>query len=447
VSGEGTTGARRLRALLSERESILLSKFQNVRAEDGSVYQDRFGWYARLSAYWFASSFKWFALLTVVLPGRVASIVPEGTKNTAWGMVFAIGALWAILGPSLFGSASDRTGRRTPYIAAGAATTVAALAILAFANSLAEIAAGYLILQIADDLATGPYAALIPEHVPKERRGRASGVMSLLSLLGQLTCAPVILLARGDPRLVYGAIAVATAVGATIACRTVGPLERGARRWPAGTVIGDFLKGWSAPWRDRNFVWVWAARLMFSLGLYLTQPYLRNYLHDVVRTFDVPGARLPGADEATAVLVLTITALAAVGSVVGGAMADARGRKTVALRGGGLMAAALVPFLMLHDYRWLLGVAVLFGLGYGVYLSADWALAADVMPDESTLGRDMGIWQMSVSAVQVFAGSAGRIVDWGNLRTPGLGYQITFGLSVFAFALGMLAVQNVRPSA
>lgn len=400
--------------------------------------------YARMSAYWFAGSFKWFALLTVILPRQVSQVVPDGTKNTAWGMVFAVGALWAVIGPSLFGAISDRASRRAPFIVAGAGLTVLSLAFLATSDALWKIAAGYLLLQIADDVGTGPYGALIPEHVPKERRGRASGVMSLLSLCGQLAAAPVVLLSKGEPTLVYGTIGLATIVCALVAYRAIVPLETGRISQPKGPFLKDFVAGWRAPWKHRDFVWVWCSRLMFSLGLYLTQPYLRNYLQDVVRAFSIGSWTLPGVDQATAVLALLITSCAALGSVIGGGMADRVGRKAVVLRGGGVMAISLIPFLLLHEFPALLIIGLVFGLGYGIYLSADWALASDVMPNTQSLGRDMGIWQMSVSSVQIFAGSAGRIVDWGNGQSPGLGYQITFGLSAFAFAMGILAVRKVR---
>lgn len=400
--------------------------------------------YAQMSAYWFASSFKWFALLTVTLPQQVSLLVPEGTKNTAWGMVFALGALWAVIGPSLFGAMSDRSARRAPFILAGAGLTILAVAFLATADALWKIAVGYLVLQVADDVGTGPYGALIPEHVPKDRRGRASGVISLLSLCGQLAAAPAVLLSGGNPKLVYGLIGLAATVCAFIAYRAIVPLEANRVSQPRGPFLKDFLAGWKAPWRHRDFVWVWFSRLMFSLGLYLTQPYLRNYLQDVVRAFSIGSWTLPGVDQATAVLALLITLFAAIGSVVGGGMADRVGRKAVVLRGGGVMAASLIPFLLLHQFTALLLIGLVFGLGYGIYLSADWALASDVMPDTQSLGRDMGIWQMSVSSVQIFAGSAGRIVDWGNGQSPGLGYRITFGLSVVAFAIGILAVRKVR---
>lgn len=408
------------------------------------AYRDRPAWYASLSSYWFASSFTWFVLLTVVLPKQVAQVAPEGTKNTAWGMVFAFGAAWATIGPSLFGALSDRRGNRSTFLAVGAALTVAAVGCLCFARSLWQIAGGYLLLQVADDVATGPYGALIPQYVPENRRGRASGIMNLLSLGGQISAALVSFLSGGRPIVVYVAIGITTLVCATLAVHTIRPLEDHPVPVPSRPFIQDFLRGWVAPWRNRDFFLVWFARFMFALGLYLVQPYLRNYLEDVVQQFQVLGLRISQVDQATTALVLVITLCAAAGASLGGGWSDQFGRKRIVLMGGGIMATTLIPFLLLPRYDLLLALAALFGIGYGLYLSAEWALASDLMPNQDALGRDMGIWQMSVSVVQIFAGSAGRLVDWGNQRSLGLGYQIAFGLGTVALSLGIVTVRLIR---
>src|SRR5688572_16478091 len=100
------------------------------RSEDASeptgrkpLFRDHIGWYLGISAFWFATSLKWF-ILFLMLPAQVAEVVPGGQKNGAWGRVVAIGAAEAMIGPALFGYWSDRTrsrwGRRRPFIAIGA---------------------------------------------------------------------------------------------------------------------------------------------------------------------------------------------------------------------------------------------------------------------------------------------------------------------------------------
>ena len=54
---------------------------------------------------------------------KVQTIVPEDQKTSATGLVFGVGALFAVIGNVLFGRQSDRTtsrfGRRRPWIVGG----------------------------------------------------------------------------------------------------------------------------------------------------------------------------------------------------------------------------------------------------------------------------------------------------------------------------------------
>lgn len=411
-----------------------------------SAFRDRTGWYFGISAYWFATSAKWFILLQVVLPGQVERLAPEGEKNTAWGMVFALGAVWAMIGPSLFGHLSDRLGRRKPFLAFGAAATVIALMTLWQAPSLAVLAAGYLLLQISDDVGTGPYGAIIPQMVPVERRGRASGAMGLMTLSGQLAVGIFAFLVGGDVASIYIGLASVNLLAAawTIVClrgETPAPAAAEGRFW------STFVRGWLAPWKSRDFFWVWFTRFLHALGFYLVQPYLRYYLDDVVKDFSVFGLfRLADAGMATNLLALTISLFGAAGSIYASRAADRLGRKRTIYLAGSLMAAVLVPFALIQDFGVIWTMACLFGVGYGMYLSADWALVSDVLPDSGALGKDMGVWQMSNSSVQIVAGSAGRAVDGLNAVSFGMGYQAVFLAASVAFLVSTVLVRKVRGS-
>lgn len=62
--------------------------------------------------------------------------------------------------------------------------------------------------------------------------------------------------------------------------------------------------------------------------------------------------------------------------------------------------------LLLAAWQTVPGVivaCVLFGYGYGVYLSVDQALTADVLPDPRFYGRDIGIMNAAISAPQIAA--------------------------------------------
>lgn len=412
-----------------------------------SVFRDRSSWYYGVSAYWFATSAKWFILLQVVLPGQIEKIVPGGDKNTYWGLVFAIGAAWAMIGPSLFGHLSDRLGRRQPFVALGAAMTVIALMVLMQAPSVVVLAIGYLLLQVSDDVGTGPYSALIPDLVPEERRGRASGIMGLMTLLGQVAVGVYAFLVHGNVESIYIGIAAVNVLAAlwTIAClKGETPHVVAEGREP---FFKSFVRGWIEPWKYKDFFWVWFTRFLNSLGFYLIQPYLRFYLGDVVKDFSVFGFfKLGDAGMATNVIALTISLFGAFGSIWAAKSVDRIGRKRMIYIAGTLMSLVLIPFALVPNFGLIWVLSMVFGVGYGMYLSADWALVSDILPKGETAGKDMGVWQMSQSSVQIFSGAAGAAVDALNRSSFGLGYRAIFGLGAVAFFISTILIRKVKGS-
>ncbi|MEO7453908.1 MAG: MFS transporter [Fimbriimonadales bacterium] len=410
------------------------------------------GWQMGLSAYWFAISLKWFILLTAVLPAQVKEITGD-EKAAAWGTVVMIGAAWALFGPALFGSLSDRVGKWRPFVAMGAAFTTLALFLLPQATELWHLIAGYLLLQVADDMAQGPYAALIPGLVDPEQRGRASGVMGLLAMLAQIAGGIGAFALSSNLNAIYFLI-----VGVTVFCAAITLFV--VRESPPKVEQANvsFFQGWVKPWYSADFRWVWFTRFANAVGFYLIYNYMQYFLADVVRNFQVFGmtvASIGGgtqdeiedaAFKAVFILALVISLFGAFGAVFGGKLADKIGRKRTVYLSGALMALPVIPFVFVRDFSTIALLAIPFAVGYGAYQASDWALAADVMPDRNSLAKDMGIWQSCVAAPQVISGGFGSIVTLGNRSSMGLGYSLAFGLAAVSFAVAVAFVSRIRGS-
>lgn len=422
-------------------------------------YRPSWGFNLRLSAYWFATSWKWFILLLLVLPSQVSEIVPGGERNQVWGSIFALGATWAIIGPYLFGRWSDRLmhrwGTRVPFIRVGIACTVIAFTILAGAPSLVWLAIGYLLIQISDDIGTGPYSALIPELVPESFRGRASSVMSMLQLSAQIVGSVVTLLmldrtltvagfTLSSIQLIYLTMAAVNIFCGIVVIRLLDGLPRLPAPEPPAT--GAMLREWLKPWRDVDFRWVWANRFLKSLAFYLVQPYLLFFLADQVGVFELFGFQLADAETAAVVLVLTISLSGAAASVYAARVADRLGRKKLILASGAIIGLALFPLAVMTSYQAIWYLGIVFGVGYGLYLSADWALVSDILPDSGSYGADMGVWQSSIVSVQVFAGLFGIVITYLNRIQPGSGYTATIWLSAVIFMISALMILKVKRS-
>lgn len=411
-----------------------------------ALFQDKLFWYLGTGAFWFATSLKWF-ILFLLQPLQVAQVVPGGEKNGAWGGIVAVGAAEAMIGPAVLGWLSDRTrskwGRRRPYLAIGAALTVLALLALGWANSVWTMGVAYLFLQVSDDVATGPYAAIIPDQVPEDRRGKASGILSMMQLLAQIVAVGVGL-GLGKIQLIYVAVAVINIICALITLTSVKERPYEATDKPQDG-LGFSAEEWIAPFRNTDFRLVWIARFLVAFGFYLILLYVSNYLTDRVATLSLFGLNLGSAKNASLAAALAISLTGAAGSLVASKLTDSLGRKKTIALSGWVMAIPIIPFALVPKYEVLFLAAVVFGFAYGIYLSASFALASDVLPNPDDAAKDMGLWQASVATPQILNGLVGSLVDFGNKSIGnGAGYSIAFLISSAAFLAGCLLVGKVK---
>lgn len=379
--------------------------------------------------------------------------MPQGEQNSTWGMILAIGAVEATVGPALMGWVSDRTptrwGRRKPWIVLGALMTCIACAVLGTAQSVPMLIVGYFLLQISDDVATGPYSALIPELVPSENRGRASGVLGMLNYSAQVIAAMFAMggtLLKLDHSILFGIIALLhlicmILVLGAIRSEDIKPFKK------ASTTLT--LEAVYSPLRDRNFRIVWLMRFLVAFGFYIITAFGQNYLMDVVRVYPPLPASWNtdpkgGALLAAVVVIVLLSLTGIVGAVIGGRLADQLGRSRVIQTAGWIMFASILPFAFAQTFLPILGLALLFGLGYGAFTSADWALVADVLPNQEDIAKDMGIWQSSIALPQVFNGFVGAQIDGINRHGAGLGYTMAFVLAAALFLAGSWLVGLVR---
>jgi MFS family permease len=170
-----------------------------------------------ISIFWLALNFHWQALNGLIITSQVLGLVYREAPTTGnvadWvervapvtlAMVVVPGLLVALIANPLFGLLSDRTqgrlGRRTPYILGGTAVNLVGLAVMAlgpgavsaghsgsyFAPSIVILTLGLLLTQLANNAAAAPFHALLPDTVPTEQRGTASGVMGFAQLFGSI---------------------------------------------------------------------------------------------------------------------------------------------------------------------------------------------------------------------------------------------------------------------
>jgi MFS family permease len=415
-------------------------------AEKGEA-QQRFGnlRHAALSAFWFGSNFLWIPLTTVLIQNQIDSVVPKGSQNTAIGLTLGLGAVLAVTVPPLVGAWSDRLntrfGRRRPIIVAGSLLTMPGLLILVVANNFVEVVVGFLIIQLFFNGAQAAYAGIIPDVVPAQQVGKASGYLATMTQLGIGTGLGVTSLLGGSriSYVVMGAVALLSIVPTVWAARGEGrtPVVLPPRR-PFGETVAEFLR----PLHEGDFAWVIFTRLMVSSGITAVLYFLVNFFRDVV----LPPTTSAATFTSNWLLVVVVTALPF--GFFGGLLSDRlHRRKIFVYLAGAAQAFVAIVFIVFYPTAiplvFALGVA--YGVGYGLYFAVDWALAVDTLPDPKLAAKDMGLFHVALTLPQaIIPFIGGPIIDALNGPHGNGGYRVVFSSALVFLLLGTILVSRIK---
>jgi MFS family permease len=373
-------------------------------------------------------------------------------KNNALmlGALYFFGAVPALFVPLIIGPLSDRCslplGRRRPYIIGGALIGAVGLLLMMAAYGVRLpwlYIAAYLVLQVGANIALAAYSGVIPDLVPTDQRGVASGYMGIMSQVGTLVGAFVGgSLARTDSNSLFLILAGTLALFGVFSLWAIP--EHQFTEHPAPLDWKAVPKELFEPLKHHDFRWVWITRALMMLGFYAIQPFLLYYLRDVIKVAD------PSKDSPTVFAIILLAAT--VSAIVGGKISDKTGRKPVVIWSSVIIAVTALAFTALSQLREVLIVGIVFGLGYGAYISVDWALGADVLPNQHDAGKDMAVWHIAMTLPQqvapLMAGSmlaifSGSEVNGVATYLP-MGYDFLFAFGAVCFLAGGILVKKVQ---
>lgn len=148
--------------------------------------------------WWIVFQMSWWApqwitgglLVGILIPFRLLDIVGEERKTDALALVTVMNTIVNLCGP-LFGGASDampysQLGRRRPFILLGMLSVAASIYIMCNAHSYGLFFVGWALFCIGNNCAQPAYSCLLPELVPNQQRGLASGIFVFFQVFGAL---------------------------------------------------------------------------------------------------------------------------------------------------------------------------------------------------------------------------------------------------------------------
>jgi len=403
--------------------------------------------YIKITILGFALSALWSSLHGVIMPLRLLDVVPEALKNTYLDILILTGLLLAMVFQPVAGAISDRSGfiwgRRRPFILMGTILVLLFLPGLGFGGSYAAIFITYCLLQLGSNTAQGPFQGFIPDLVPQGRRGLASGVRSLLNIVGAVALirliAPLMdryFAGEGNLWLWLALLAPAIIMLATLLVTVLTVKERPPVSHPRISLWRTLYQSFKIDARARHdFILFLVACFFVFMALAMVQGHALYYLMDVV------GIARPGEATGDLLIVVGLCMLAIV--YPAGRLCDRVGHKPVAISAGLLSALGIAALFFSHSYTYVILSGGVLGIGAGAWMSSQWALATDLV-GEGEEARHLGLVNMSVAGAGAASRFIGPVIDFFNARIPNLGYQVMLLVCFLSFLVGSLLLVKVK---
>jgi MFS family permease len=423
-----------------------------------------------LNFLWFPLNAETAALLPIVIPTQLLLFVPSSQVGSAeqatvlsWLVVAA--SIVSLLMPPFIGALSDRTrgklGRRRPYLLAGGLLLVASTPLLVNASTIVDFLAGLALLHGGMNLINSAYQSLVPDRVPQEQRGMASGYVGGLTILGSvasLALAAYLLggvnqhafnaeMVRHNAGIYYIVTASLMTLGILITVLGVHeiPYRRTSRSVERERTVAAFawrlVHHWVEPWRKYNFTLVFLTRTAIMLGLAMFMTYVEYYFARVQNVTNFVAT--------TALIAVLALGGGVISGVLSGVLSDRMKRRAPVVCVATLfMAATSFAFVVASGKLgfWLWPLGVLFGLGYGAFSSVDWALTIDALPSLKEAGKHLGLWNASNTIPAIIAPLLGGSIismagGHGHLE---LGYRLVFACATVFLLLAAIGILFVR---
>jgi len=383
----------------------------------------------------------------IILPLRIQDLVGGELKSTYLGLLTFAGLVIAILVQPIAGAISDRSGfhwgRRRPFILAGIIAALIMLFGLGTADLYVIVFIFWCLMQASLNVAQGPFQAFIPDLVPSGKRGLASGVKNLIEIAGGVALLRLVgNLMSNQPTTsgnswlwlslgVLGLVLLAAMLITVLSVR-----ERPGTGISAPFNLSLLYNSFQVRVKGNSgFVLFLISRLLFIMALTTLQSFALYYFQDVVDIVQ------PAKVTADLITVVGIAMLVVV--YPAGRLSDKVGRKPILTACGLLAALGISLIISFPHYNWILFAGALIGIAAGSFLSTNWALATDLIPQEEA-GRYLGIANLASAGGSALARLIGPLIDSFNGFGAGTGYSVMLGACFCYFIISSILIWQIR---
>ena len=380
-------------------------------------------------------------LYQLLLPAQVAVLDPRNKISTLSFIIFIAGVT-SVLAQPLAGAFSDRTasrfGRRRPWIVGGMLLVVIALLFMANAPNIPLLAVELGAFGLVMGAVLSPVLAIIPDMVPIRQRATVSAFVGLAqplgTLIGIILIAQVIKSTQISYYVVAGILFVIIMLFAVFVRET--PISK------ESVPPFSFREFWSHffinPVKYPDFGYTWLARFLVIMAQTILVEFILFYLNDVVHYEKLfPGQ---SAQQGVSIFQGIYTLTLIVSTIIAGIISDRlQRRKIFVVVASIVMTIALLLLAFVPGWTTVLIVAAVFGIGFGIYISADIALATQVLPQVQSQGKDLGFITAANILPELFFPVI-SFVAFGIFH----GYPALFTIAAIATLAGALCILPIK---
>jgi MFS family permease len=377
-------------------------------------------------------------LIAILLPSQIL-LIDEAGKVGNLAVVTTISFVFTLFAQPIVGALSDRTrsrlGRRAPWMVLGAIVGGIFLFGLGSLTEIVWIAVFWTIIQVALNFFQAPLTAITADRFPRSQRGGASAMIGLGTQLGMtvgIMLAGAFAAQVGIGYSAFGAAVIVVSVLFALVNRDWSSKDASVEpfRWSA------FFRGfWISPRRHPDFAWAFAARFLLILGYFVVSAYQLYMLTDYI------GLELAEAQGAVVTLTLVAFIPTLIAIALSGWWSDKVGRRKVFIYAASVvMIAGLAMPLIQPNMTGMILMAIVNGVGFGLYMSVDAALMTEVLPNEGvSAGKDLGILNVATNVPQALSPAIGGVI----ITSLG-GYPMLFVFAIVFVVLAAIATAPIK---
>ncbi|MGB4137639.1 MAG: MFS transporter [Microbacterium sp.] len=377
-------------------------------------------------------------LIAILLPTQVA-LIDEAHKVGNLAIVTTTSFVFTLFAQPIAGALSDRTrsrfGRRAPWMVMGALVGAIFLFGLGSLTDIIWITVFWVVVQVALNFLQAPLTTITADRFPRSKRGGASAMIGLGTQLGMTV--GVMLAAQVGTRVgigysAFGGVVLVVTVLFVLINRDWSSRQSAV----SGFSWASFFTGfWINPRRHPDFFWAFTARFLLILGYFAVTAYQLYLLTDYI------GLSLLDAQGATVTMTLAALVPTLIAIMLSGWWSDRVGRRKVFIYvASAVMIVGLLMPLLMPSLTGMIVMAVVNGIGFGLYMAVDAALMTEVLPSEGTdAGKDLGILNVATNIPQALSAPIAAIII-ANLG----GYAMLFVFAIVFVVLAAIATAPIK---